>query len=209
MRRRPARVTAAVSLLILSGAWLLFGGLVPAAGAPADVIRDGTIDGVGADGLTVAFAASSAPATAPTAVKVSAETRVVLRQKTTLDVIKPGDLLAVTSKRGADGGLTAISINVIPPEYRGRFSERQFVMESGNMMTNATVMQFADRVEGRTLFLKYKDGASAIVVTPATVVYRLAVGHLGTLHKGMHVVVRGVVNADGSIAASSITADMS
>ena len=206
MRRLRAQRAIVVSVIVLIGACLP-SHLTTAIGAPADVVREGIIDGVGADGLTVAFAASSP--SAMTAVRVSAETRVVLRQKTTLEVIKPGDLLAVTSKRGADGGLTAVSISIFPPEYTGRVSERQFPMESGNIMTNATVMQFADRVEGRTLFLKYKDGASAIVVPLATEIHRLAVGRLGALRKGMHVVVRGQANPDGSIAAAAITADES
>jgi hypothetical protein len=207
MRWRLARGAAAVSLLILSGTWLFVGRPAPATGAPADVARDGIIAGVGADGLSVTFAASGAPAATP--VRVSAETRVVLRVKATLEAIKPGDFLAVTSKRGDDGGLTAVSINILPPEYKGRTREGQFLMESGNTMTNATVVQFAQRVEGHTLFLKYKEGAAAIAVPAATDIHRIVVTRLGALHKGMHVVVRGPANADGSIVASSIIADES
>jgi Domain of unknown function (DUF5666) len=205
MRRLLQRGRVAVTVLIVIGTWLPPGNLVPASGAPADVVRDGIIAAVGADGLSIAFAASPTPATAP--VHVSAETRVVRRQKTTLAAVKPGDYLAVTSKRGVDGTLTAVSINIFPPEYRGRVREGQFPMESGNVMTNATVMEFAERVEGRTLFLKYRDGSTAIAVPPTTEIHRLLVGRLGELRKGMHVVVRGMVNPDGSIVASSITAD--
>lgn len=196
--------TVAVSVLILIGTWLP-GHLAPAAGAPTDVVRDGIVASVAADAITVAFANLPTPATTP--VRVSAATRVVLRQKTTLEAIKPGDYLAVTSKRGADGRLTAVSINIFPPEYKGRVREGQFPMESGNIMTNATVMEFAERVEGRTLFLKYRDGATAIAVPATTEIHRLVVSRVDELRKGMHVVVRGVANPDGSIAASSITAD--
>ncbi len=204
MRRWRARSTVAVAVLILIGMWLP-GGVAPATGAPADVVRDGTITGVGADGLTVTFAASPALATTP--VRVSTATRVTRRQKTTLETIKPGDYLAVTAKRGADGALTAVSINIFPPEYKGRVRDGQFPMDSGNVMTNATVMEFAARVEGRMLFLKYRDGATAIAVPSTTEIHRIVIGRLGELRQGMHVVVRGVANADGSIEASSITAD--
>jgi hypothetical protein len=181
------------------------GRVAPATGAPADVVRDGTIAGVGGDGLTVAFAASPTPTT--TLVRVSAVTRVTRRQKTTLEAIKPGDYLDVTAKRGADGALTAVSINIFPPEYKGRVREGQFPMDSGNVMTNATVMEFAARVEGRVLFLKYNDGATAIAVPSTTEIHRIITSRLGDLRPGMHVVVRGVANADNSITASSITAD--
>lgn len=206
MRRWRTGTLVAVSVCILIGTWLPRGP-VPVAGAPADVVQSGTIASVGADALTVMFAASSTPAT--TSVKVTTETRVVRRQKTTLEAIRPGDYLAVTSSRGADGTLTAVSINIFPPEYKGKIREGQFPMNTGNVMTNATVTEFADRVSGRTLFLKYKDGATAIAVPPATEIHRLVVSRLGELRKGMHVVVRGVANADGSIAASYITADES
>ncbi len=204
MRRWHARSTVAAAVLILIGTWML-GSVVPATGAPADVVRDGTIASVGADGLTVAFAESPTPPTRP--VRVSAATRVVRRLKTTLGAIKPGDFLAVTSKRGADGALTAVSINIFPPEYKGRVREGQSPMESGNVMTNATVMTFAAHVEGRVLFLKYRDGATAIAVPSTTEIHRIVIGRLGELRQGMHVVVRGVANSDGSIEASSITAD--
>ena len=170
MRRFRGQGAAALSVMILIGTWLP-GHLAPAAGAPADVVREGIITSVGADALTVAFAASPTPPAIP--VRVSAATRVTRRQKTTLEAIKPGDYLAVTSKRGADGGLT---------------------------------MEFAERVEGRTLFLKYREGATAIAVPAST---EIVVSRLDELRKGMHVLVRGVVDPDGSIAASSITGDES
>jgi Domain of unknown function (DUF5666) len=203
MLRWRARSTVGVSTFVLIG-WIS-GSVVPATGAPADVVRDGTIASVGGDGLTVAFAASPTPAM--TAVRVSAATRVARRLKTTLEAVKPGDYLAVTAKRGADGALTAVSINIFPPEYKGRVRDGQFPMDSGNVMTNATVMEFAARVEGRMLFLKYRDGATAIAVPSTTEIHRIVIGRLGELRQGMHVVVRGVANADGSIEASSITAD--
>ena len=206
MRRLRAQGAVAICVMILVGTWLPCHP-VPVSGAPPDVVRDGIITSVGAEGLTVTLAASPTPPAIP--VRVSSATHVVRRQKTTLETIKRGDYLAVTSKRGADGGLTAVSINILPPEYQGRGREGQFPMESGNIMTNATVMEFAERVEGRTLFLKYRDGASSIAVPPETEIHRIVVSRLDELRKGMRVVVRGQANPDGSIAASSITGDES
>jgi len=80
-------------------------------------------------------------------------------------------------------------------------------MTSGDVMTNVRVMEYAVKVENRTLFLKYQDGAAAIAVPPTTDVHRLTVLRLSDLRPGMRVAVRGVANPDGSITASSITGD--
>jgi hypothetical protein len=199
MRRVGAR--GEVVTLILTGAWIL-GSLISGGAAPADVIREGTIDGVKGDGITVAVAGAGV-----TPVKISATTTFRSRQKTTVETIKPGDYVGVAARRGSDGTLTAVAINIFPPEFKDRIREGQFPMASGDIMTNATVMEYAVKVENRTLFLKYKDGASAITVPPTAEVYRLAVIRLSNLHAGMRVSIRGQMEGDGSITASSILVD--
>ncbi len=199
MRHQDAR--GIVIPLILIGA-LVLGGVVLGTAAPADMIREGTIDGVKGDGITVALAGAGV-----TPVKIFATTTFRSRQKTTVETIKPGDYVGVAAKRGSDGTLTAVAINIFPPEFRGRIPEGQSPMVSGDIMTNATVMEYAVKVEDRTLFLKYKDGAAAIAVPPTAEVYRQTVIRLSDLHAGMHVTVRGQINPDGSITASSIVVD--
>jgi hypothetical protein len=140
-------------------------------------------------------------------VVATADTRIILRSVVLLTEVKPNDFVAVTSKREADGSLTAVLINIFPPEFRGRVREAQFVMESGNMMTNAIVFQNVKRVDGRTLYLKLPDGTSVISVPPMTDIFRLSVIRLVDLKPGMRVVVRGASEADGSLVAASITAD--
>ncbi len=199
MRRQGARRT--VFAIILAGACIL-GGVILGSAAPADVIREGTIDSVGGNGVTVALSG-----TGVTSVKLSATTFVISRQKATLESIRPGDYVGVDAKHGADGTLAAVSINIFPPEYKGRIRDGQFPLASGNTMTNAEVMEYAVKVETRTLFLKYKDGAAAIAVPLTTEIHRLTVIRPSDLRQGMHVTVRGVTNPDGSITASSITVD--
>ena len=197
----PRTAQRILTTLIVVGA-CISGGAAPGGAAPADAVKEGTIGTVNGDGFTLASAGAGA-----TLVRVSPATRVLGRHPSGLDAIKPGDYLAVTSERKADGALVAVSINIFPPELRGRVREGQFPMDTGNMMTNAEVMEYAVRTEHQTLFLKYRDGASAISVPPTTPVHRLTVIHLGDLRPGMHVIVRGAVNPDGSITASSLTAD--
>jgi len=68
-------------------------------------------------------------------------------------------------------------------------------------------MEYAARVENRMLYLKYKEGATAIAVPTTTEVHRLTVIRLSDLRAGAHATVRGVANPDGSITASSITVE--
>src|SRR5256712_6485304 len=93
---------------------------------------------------------------------VTGDTVVIQRRSGMLEGIKPKDFVGVTARREADGSLTAISINIFPPEFKGRVREAQFPMETGNIMTNATVFQNVRRVEVRTLLLKLGDGSGLI-----------------------------------------------
>jgi len=199
MRRHDVRGT--VPSIILAGVCIL-GGIAVGGAQPATVVREGTINGAGGDGITVSGAGGG-----PTSVKITATTFVISRQKVSVDNIRPGDYVGVDAKRGADGTLIAVSINILPPEYKGRFRLGQSPMASGDVMTNAQVMEYAVKVENRMLFLKYLDGAEAIAVPPTADVHRATVIRPNDLRAGMHVTVRGVANPDGSVTASSIIID--
>lgn len=138
----------------------------------------------------------------------TAETRIILRTPVQLTAIRPNDFVGVTSRREPDGSLTALSINIFPPEYKGQIREAQFVMQTGNMMTNAIVFQNVKRLDGRTLYLRLPDGSSVINVPVTTDTFRLTVARITDLKPGMRIVARGASNSDGTFAASSITADV-
>jgi hypothetical protein len=174
-------------------------GAAPAA-APAQI--EGLVSSSDATSVTVALRNND-----KVRVVTTAETRIIMRTAQRLTDVKPNDFVAVTSKREADGSLTAILINIFPPEFRGRVREVQFVMESGNMMTNAIVFQNVRRVDGRTLYLKLPDGTSIISVPQTADIFRLSVVKVADLKPGMRVVVRGAAEADGSLVAATITAD--
>ncbi|HYM90328.1 MAG TPA: DUF5666 domain-containing protein, partial [bacterium] len=140
-------------------------------------------------------------------VKVGPDTLILTRRAATLGTIKPGDALGVAAKRGADGSLTAISINIFSPELWGRARKGQFPMASGDVMTNAVVTQYVDRVEGRMLYMEYGDVTAVISVPATTEIHRLTTIGLGDLKPGMRVTVRGLVNPDGAITASTIIVD--
>lgn len=163
---------------------------------------DGTITAVDASSLTVSGRSSEV-----VRVAVTADTRIIRRQPVGLEDIKPNEFVGVTAKRESDGSLTAVSINIFPPEFRGRVRESQFLMETGNIMTNATVFQNVRRVDGRTLYLKLPDGTAVITVPRTTDIFRLTQLTLGDLRTGMRVVVRGGAGPDGSLVAASVTVE--
>ncbi|HEX4841210.1 MAG TPA: hypothetical protein VFV60_03495, partial [bacterium] len=124
-----------------------------------------------------------------------------------LETIKPNNFVGVTARRESDGSLTAISINIFPPEFRGRVREAQFVMDTGNVMTNATVFQSVRRIAGRTLYLKVNDGSVVIAVPKEAEVWLLTVMKAADLRPGTHAVARGGSGTDGTFVATAITVD--
>ena len=139
--------------------------------------------------------------------KIQPDTLILRRETTTLGAIKPGDALAVTATKGAEGSLTAVSINIFSPQLWSRVRKGQWMMETGNIMTNALVTQVVERVDGRTLYMKLDQGTGMISVPTAAEIHRLTTVRPGDLKPGMRVTVRGVADSDGTIKASSITFD--
>ena len=175
-----------------------------AGAAPGDqvTVADSTIAAVNGSNVTIA-----SPDGSQKVAKVQPDTLILSRETATLGAIKSGDALAVTAKRGADGSLTAVSINIFSPGLWSRVPKGQWAMESGNIMTNAVVTQTVERVEGRTLYMKLDQGTGAISVPTATEIHRLTLVPLGDLKPGMRVTVRGIADPDGTIKASSISFD--
>lgn len=179
---------------------------VPAAGLAAPLAAtqaEGTIAAVEAGALTI-----TTPTGARVRVVLTPETTVIARRPVPLESIRPNDFVGVTARREADGSLVAISINIFPPEFKGRISQAQFVMASGNVMTNATVFQNVRRVQGRTLYLKLGDGSVVIAVPADAVVLRLTLGRADDLRPGMLVTVRGAAGPDGTLTAGTISFDV-
>jgi predicted thioesterase len=199
--RQNRRLSSLVPVLI---ATVILAGEMAAGAAPGDrvTVSDSTIAAVNGSNVTIA-----SPDGSQKVAKVQPDTFILSRGIATLGAIKPGDALAVTAKRGTDGALTAVSINILSPELWSRAPKGQWAMESGDIMTNAVVAQTVERVEGRTLYMKLDQGTGAISVPTATEIHRLTPVPLGDLKPGMRVTVRGVANADGTIKASSITFD--
>jgi hypothetical protein len=186
-------------VLAAAATWYL---QAPVMGAPPTGQVEGTISAVDAGTVTIMDRSGS-----QVRVALTGDTVVLQRSSATLETIKPNDFVGVTARREPDGSLTAISINIFPLEFRGRVREAQFVMETGNIMTNATVFQSVRRIEGRTLYLKVNAGSVVIAVPKDVEVSRLTVDKVANLRPGMRALVRGSTAADGTFVATAMTVD--
>lgn len=191
--------SAAVSLLV----FLLAGGQlisrVPSIGAaPATVFAQGTISSISPDGLVIMTSSGS------TRVKMTAQTRVSRRIAVTLDDIKAGDYIGASSRKDADGSLTAVYINIFPPSLRNQIPEGESPWLGGNVMTNAVVTEYVTGISGRTLLVKFRDATVRINVPPDTEITRYFVTTRADLRVGRRVLAIGTTDADGNLIARSI-----
>ena len=200
MKIRGQRQWVMVLFAVTVGS-LLASSVAPAAPAPGAVV-EGTITALGAGTLTLTTRDGT-----QVRVAVTADTRIIQRKAVKLEDIKPNEFVGVTARREADGSLTAISINIFPPEFRDRIREAQFVMDTGNVMTNATVFQNVRRIEGRTLYLRLASGTAVITVPRDAEVFRLTVIQFGGIRMGMRVQARGANSPEGGMTATTITVD--
>src|SRR5947209_15270886 len=137
--------------LAVAGAALVLSAVAFAAPGPSTQ-AEGTLAAVDPAAVTVTTSAGT-----QVRVAVTGDTVVIRRRAVVLEEMKPNDFVGVTARREADGSLTAISINIFPPEFRGRVREAQFVMDTGNIMTNAMVFQNVRRSEEHTSELQSRQ----------------------------------------------------
>jgi uncharacterized protein DUF5666 len=167
------------------------------AAAQSSTTIEGTVASATATSATVATKMGS------TTVTLTDKTRVIRRLPATLAEIKTGTFLAVTASKAADGSLTAVSVNIIDALKNAR--RGQWPMETGNIMTNMTVVSIVTGMAGRTIKLAEQDQTTTILVPEKTPIRRIELGKLTDLKAGMHVTVRGDNDGYGIITASSIT----
>jgi len=184
---------AAISL-VLAG--------VPLAGAaPSTVVVTGTIQSAASGTLVLTGNAGR------TQVLTTDKTLFISRKAAQLSDIKVGDFIGVDAKKSASGSLSAVSINIFPAGSQGRIRVGQWLMDSGDTMTNAVVAQYVAGVSSRTITLTYQGGTATIAVPPATEMHHLLLVTFADLKPGLHVTVRGQRSSDGSVTATFISID--
>ncbi len=169
---------------------------------PPAAMVDGTVLSVSGNDVML----TAADGTTKT-VTIGDKTLVLARPAATLDSIKAGDALAVTSHR-SNGDMVATIVNIFSPELYSRVRKGQFPMQSGDTMTNAVVTQTDTRVDGSVLTMQLEDRTTQITVPQDAQVHRLITESVGDLKPGMHIVVRGMAGQDGVVAASTINFEL-
>jgi uncharacterized protein DUF5666 len=117
-----------------------------------------------------------------TRVRVTDKTDIIYTQPTALAEIKAGDFVGVTSRKGADGRLTAMEVRRFPAPVNP--GHRPFDGRDDQTMTNATVGATVQGTNGRELSVSYPGGAQSILVPDSASVSTLVPGKRSQLVPG-------------------------
>lgn len=171
-----------------------------AAGAARNV--RGTIENVHGDTMQVKEG-SGTSVTVHLAPKASVTS--VARAK--LTDIKPGSFIGTAALPQPDGSLQAIEVHIFPESMRGTGEgHRAWDTGPGSSMTNGTVGQEVNKVQGNTLTVKYQGGDKQVTVAPTTKVVVLVPGHRSDLKPNAKVFIPGATQAGGGgVEASRLT----
>lgn len=162
----------------------------------------GTVSSLTSKGFTLTLADSTVKK-----VVVDAKTRYSTRLPAAYSDIEKGDSLGVTSRKESDNSLTGISITIFPKDLLKQIGSREFLMNDGNMMTNAVVSGMAADMGNKTLTMEYTGGKSVIKIDPAVTVLRLKLLGPRDLKNGQKVTVRGKEDG-GTVSAGNVNIEI-
>lgn len=121
------------------------------------------------------------------------QTAITHRVPATTADLQAGKAVAVTAKQQPDNTLLASAITVFPQAPSSSFF-RQFPMDDGNLMTNATI----DKVSGSTFSASFPGGSAQVTLAPNVQVTTIASGTAADIKIGSMVnasVVNGVAQS--------------
>ena len=146
--------------------------------APQRVRVRGTIETV--DGTTLTVKTRSGDTVT---LKLPDNVGVVATMKRSLADIKPNDFVGIAAMPQDEGQpQRALEVLIFPEAMRGTGEgHRAWDLGPSSTMTNGTVADAVDKVEGNTLTVKYKDGEKTVVVTPETAVVTYAMANRSEL----------------------------
>ena len=185
------------TLPTLSALVLLFLCVTTLANAQAPIRVRGSVASFDGTVLTVKEAGGQ-----NVAIQLGEKTEIVFTQPITLAEIKPGDFLGVTSRKGADGALTAYEVRRFPRPLNP--GHRAFDGRDDQTMTNATVAATVESTSGRELTLTYEGGSQKIVVPPNASISTLVPGQRSQFVPGAAVNLTAASGADGKLVAQRI-----
>jgi hypothetical protein len=122
--------------------------------------------------------------------------------KSSMDEIKEGTFIGTATEPQPDGSLRAV---VFPETLRG-FAEGHYPWDLGpkSMMTNATIAQKVQKVDGETVDVTYKGGEKKITIPSNIPIVGLVPSEHSDIEPGAHVFVPTEKQADGTLLAGAV-----
>jgi hypothetical protein len=130
--------------------------------------------------------------------------------KSDLSKIGPNTYVGAVALPQPDGTLRAVSVQIFPEALRGvGEGSRPWDSIPNSSMTNATVTTIApetiDKVEGRTMLVKYKDGEKKLFVPATAPITTNLPADASALTPGAHIIIMSATkNADGTFSSASV-----
>ena len=154
--------------------------------APATMRVTGTIERTDADSVTVRALEGGGT----TQVYLAKNAAVFGVAKATLADIKPGAFIGVGATPSPDGSQRAIRVTVFAESQRGLGEGfRPWDRAPNGTMTNATVAETVQGVDGPVVTVKYKDGEKKIIIPPDARILAYAPGDRSELKVGAAVAI--------------------
>jgi len=142
-----------------------------------------------------------------TAVTLADDVLVFAMAKITLADIKPGDAVASTGIKGADGKMHAIEVRVLPKPFADGGRQDPWDLTPDSIMTNATLGTVTNTPDGAVFHVAFKGGEADYSIGPETVVLRQTQADASLLIPGKAVVVFALKHDDGAVSARALAVE--
>lgn len=134
-------------------------------------------------------------------VELTEKASVATATATSLDKLKPGAYVGVTTRKRDDGALVALEVHTLPPTVAQ--GHRPWDLAPGTMMTNANIASVVQGSNGHELAVEYKDGSQKILVPPGTPIVTAVPADRSALKPGEYVFLNANVGPDGRLSTSA------
>ncbi|HZU77739.1 MAG TPA: DUF5666 domain-containing protein [Dehalococcoidia bacterium] len=113
-------------------------------------------------------------------ITVTPQTTITVRKAGSASSLQPGSVVAITAKQQPDNTLLASLVVIFPAAPGGASFLRQFPLDTGDLMTNATVQT----VQGNSFTATFPGGSANVTLAPSAQVQVLSPGTLADLTPG-------------------------
>jgi hypothetical protein len=144
-------------------------------------------------------------------VLVSDNARIVEVIDSSMDEIKPGSFVGLTSQLQPDGTQEALQVSIFPESIVGTgVNVRLWDLAPGSTMTNTTIDAKVASVDGDVLTVKYKDGEKKVTVPVNTTIISFVNSNMNRIKPGINVFIANATRQpDGIYLASRVTINKS